>query len=62
LLSVNDVVETRALHFYEFDNITWEEISDATIIAMLERFIREKRLGNFQVYIGDQERGEMHPA
>jgi flavin reductase (DIM6/NTAB) family NADH-FMN oxidoreductase RutF len=62
LLSVNDVVETRALHFYEFDHITWEEISDATIIAMLERFIREKRLGNYQVYIGDQERGEMHPA
>jgi len=62
LLSVNDVVETRTLHFYEFDHITWEEISDATIIAMLERFIREKRLGNYQVYIGDQERGEMHPA
>ena len=62
LLSVKDAVETRALHFYEFDHITWEEISDATIIAMLERFIREKRLGNYQVYIGDQERGEMHPA
>jgi len=46
LLSVNDAVETKALHFYEFDHITWEEISDATIIAMLERFIREKRLGN----------------
>jgi hypothetical protein len=50
------------LHFYEFDHITWEEISDATIIAMLERFIREKRLGNYQIYIGNQQRGEMHPA
>jgi len=62
LLSVDDAVETRALHFYEFDNITWEEISDATIIAMLERFIMEKRLGNYRVYIGDQMQGEMHPA
>ncbi len=62
LLSVDDAVETRALHFYEFDNITWEEISDATIIAMLERFIMEKRLGNYRVYIGDQVQGEMHPA
>jgi len=62
LLSVDDAVETRALHFYEFDNITWEEISDATIISMLERFIMEKRLGNYRVYIGDQTQGEMHPA
>ena len=62
LLSVNDAVETRALRFYEFDNITWEEIGDASIIAMLERFIQEKRLGNFRIYIGDQQQGEMHPA
>jgi hypothetical protein len=62
LLSVDDAVETKALHFYEFDNITWEEISDATIIAMLERFIEEKRLGNFRIYIGDQKQGEMHPT
>jgi hypothetical protein len=29
---------------------------------MLERFIREKRLGNYQVFIGDHEQGEFHPA
>ena len=62
LLSVDDAVQTKALRFYEFDNITWEEISDATIIAMLERFIEEKRLGNFRIYIGDQKQGEMHPT
>jgi hypothetical protein len=62
LLSVNDAIETKALRFYEFDNITWEEIGDASIIAMLERFIQEKRLGNFRIYIGDQKQGEMHPA
>ena len=62
LLSVDDAIETRALHFYEFDHITWEEINDAAIISMLERFIREKRLGNYSIYIGNRQSGEMHPA
>ena len=62
LLSVKDAIETRTMRFYEFDNITWEEINDAAIIAMLERFIREKRLGNYSIYIGGQWQGEVHPA
>ena len=62
LLSIKDAVETRTMRFYEFDNITWEEISDAAIIAMLERFIREKKLGNYRIYIGDQDQGEVHPS
>lgn len=62
LLSVRDAHETRSLRFHEFDNITWEEINDRWIISMLERFIKEKRLGNYQIYIGDQNQGELHPA
>ena len=62
LLSIGDAIETRQLRFHEFDNITWEEINSPWIISMLERFIREKRLGNYQVYIGDQHQGEFHPA
>ena len=62
LLSVKDSIETRNLRFYEFDHITWEEINDPLIVRMLERFIREKRLGNYNVYIGDQDQGEMHPV
>ena len=62
LLSIKDAIETRDLHFYEFDNITWEEIGDAAIIAMLERFIHEKNLGNYRVYIGGQDQGEVHPT
>ncbi len=62
LLSISDAIETRDLRFQEFDNITWEEINDPVIISMLERFIREKRLGNYQVFIGDHEQGELHPA
>lgn len=62
LLSIKDVVETKAMRFYEFDNITWEEINDVAIISMLERFIRDKKLDNFGVYIGDQMQGDIHPA
>jgi len=62
LLSVSEAHETRTLRFHEFDNITWEEINDPWIISMLGRFIREKKLLNFQVYIGDQHQGEFHPA
>ena len=62
LLSISDAIETRELRFHEFDNITWEEINDPAIISMLGRFIREKRLGNYQVFIGDHEQGEFHPA
>jgi flavin reductase (DIM6/NTAB) family NADH-FMN oxidoreductase RutF len=61
LLSIKDAVETRRLHFYEFDHITWEEINDTATITMLERFIREKKLDNFNVYIGDRDTGETHP-
>jgi flavin reductase (DIM6/NTAB) family NADH-FMN oxidoreductase RutF len=62
LVSIKEAHETRTLRFHEFDNITWEEINDPWIISMLGRYIREKRLGNYQVYIGDQHQGEFHPA
>ena len=62
LRSISEATETRHLRFHEFDNITWEEINDSWIISMLERFILEKRLGNYQVYIGDQHQGEYHPT
>ena len=62
LRSLSEATETQRLRFHEFDNITWEEINDEWTLSMLERFIREKRLGNYQVYIGDQHQGEYHPA
>ena len=62
LRSISEATETRHLRFHEFDNITWEEINDKWIISMLQRFILEKRLGTYRVYIGDQHQGELHPA
>ena len=62
LLSDTDNIESDNLRFYDFDNITWEEIGDPAIITMLERYIKEKRLGNYSIYIGDQHEGEIHPT
>ena len=62
LLSHTDNIESDNLRFYDFDNITWEEIGDPAIITMLERYIKEKRLGNYSIYIGDQHEGEIHPT
>ena len=62
LLSDADMVESDHLRFYDFDTITWEEIGDPAIISMLERYIKEKQLGNYNVYIGDQHQGEIHPT
>ena len=62
LLSESDALGSGELQFYDFDAITWEEIGDPAIISMLERYIKEKRLGNYNVYIGDQQEGEIHPT
>ncbi len=62
LRSTGDAQETGRLRFYDFDHITFEEINDSAILSMLERFIREKRLGNYSIYIGDRQSGEIHPA
>ena len=62
LLARGDARETCSLQFYEFDHITWEEINDSSVIVMLERYIREKKIGNYGIYIGDQQQGEIHPT
>ncbi len=61
LRSAEEARTSGALQFYEFDLITWEEINDAPVISMLERYIREKKYGNFSLYIGDPQTGETHP-
>ncbi len=61
LRSAEDARVSGSLRFYEFDLITWEEINDAAVTSMLERYIREKKYGNFSFYIGDPHAGETHP-
>ena len=54
-------VAAGSMRFYDFDLITWEEINDSAVISMLQRYIREKKYGNFSIYIGDPHLGETHP-
>ncbi len=60
LRSMEMVGDLRGMRFYDFDLITWEEINDPAIITMLQRFVREKKYGNFNLYIGDPRIGETH--
>lgn len=61
LRSLESAQRMRDMQFYDFDLITWEEINDPAIITMLQRFIREKKYGNFNLQIGDPRMGESHP-
>ena len=61
LRSARDAPTSATMRFYDFDLITWEEINDAAVISMLQRYIREKKYGNFSIYIGDPDGGETHP-
>ncbi len=62
LRSVDEAEETRELQFYDLDAIPWDSIGDAAIRIMLERFVREQKLGYYAIYIGDAAKGEIFPA
>lgn len=62
LLSPREANETPELRFHDFDEIPWDSITDSAIRTMLERFIREQKLGNYAIYIGDHAQGEIYPA
>ncbi|MFT5504339.1 MAG: flavin reductase (DIM6/NTAB) family NADH-FMN oxidoreductase RutF [Gammaproteobacteria bacterium] len=60
--SISDVTETESLRFVEFDQIPWNLIPDSAISIMLKRFIRERKVGNHAIYVGDHHQGEIFPA
>jgi flavin reductase (DIM6/NTAB) family NADH-FMN oxidoreductase RutF len=60
ILSTRDVSETKNLHFYSYDDIPWQVINDYAVTSMLKRFITEHSLGNFAVYIGDDDQGSVY--
>lgn len=60
ILSTLDVLETKNLHFYSYDDIPWQAISDSVIATMLKRFITEHSIGNYAVYIGDDDQGSVY--
>ncbi|RZF25231.1 flavin reductase [Paraburkholderia sp. UYCP14C] len=41
--------------------IPWDEVSDAAVRSMLERYERERRQDAFGIYVGDSEAGTVQP-
>jgi flavin reductase (DIM6/NTAB) family NADH-FMN oxidoreductase RutF len=61
LRSVGEVVETAQLHFVEFDDIPWQSIRDSAVTSMLQRFLKEHPVDNYEIYLGDIDMGEIYP-
>ena len=62
LQSVDNLDQSHHLQFVEFDAIPWQAIQDNAITTMLKRFLRERSLDNYAVYIGDYDKGDVYPA
>ena len=62
LQSVDNLDQSHHLQFIEFDAIPWQAIRDNAITTMLKRFLRERSLDNYAVYIGDYDKGDVYPA
>jgi hypothetical protein len=60
ILSISGVLETKNLQFYNYDDILWQAISNSVITSMLKRFMSERSLGNYAVYIGDDDQGSVY--
>ncbi len=44
-----------------FHDIPWNDIRDAAVRAMLERYVREREQDSFGVYVGDTTSGRVRP-
>ena len=62
LQSIKDVDETPALRFFESDAIPWSSIRDYAVKRILRRFESERLIGNYSIYIGGQDMGEVYLA
>lgn len=60
LHSVRDADETERLQFYGPDDVPWQAITDPSVTSLLTRFLKEQALGNFAIYIGDHDHGEIY--
>ncbi|HKT99739.1 MAG TPA: flavin reductase family protein [Paraburkholderia sp.] len=46
-----------SIRIVPLSQIPWDEISDAAVRSMLERYVRERRQDTFGIYVGDTEAG-----
>ncbi len=62
LRSAKNLTQSDQLQFVEFEAIPWQAIQDNSITAMLKRFLSERSLDNYAVYIGDYDKGDVYPV
>jgi hypothetical protein len=62
LRSVENLDQNHQFQFVEFDAIPWQSIQDNAITTMLKRFLSERSLDNYAVYIGDYDEGDVYPG
>jgi hypothetical protein len=48
--------------FHDLNEKTLNRVAEHSRRTMLSRFARESRMGNYSVYFGDQNKGEIHPT
>lgn len=62
VLSMKGINESPHLHFFAFDAIPWDAIHDTAVTSMLKRYITERSMGNYSVYLGGHVSGEVYPV
>ena len=47
------------MHFFEFDDIPWDQLADGPTESMLKRYMKESKFGKFAIYMGDDIEGKV---
>lgn len=50
----------RAGHFFPLDDLPLNHLADSATGDVLKRYAAESRIGNFGMYVGNEERGQVH--
>lgn len=48
------------VRMFAFDEIPWDRIDDSALREMLRRYVAERSENRFGIYVGDNERGQIH--
>lgn len=57
---VHGPVENAGIRMFAFDEIPWDKLADPPLRTMLKRYVSERSENRFGIYVGDNERGQIH--
>ncbi len=52
--------DSPTLRFFEFDDIPWSSVRDYAVKRILKRYLAERSIGNYSVYIGGKNMGTVY--